>query len=318
MVRTGSSVYITYGYEGSFGGGATRNKNFGLDQKIPTISSANNSNQIAELNSQVVTGYWFGQNRYNISFDFILSNPWLFQGILNTLTTGAPTSATYPHTFSLGANDKVIKSLELEWGFAGQTANVVRKFQGTIMKSLNISSSVGSAVRCGLELESGKMPTTTTSLGTAGTDSENFPYTFAYGKLEFPTSTEMIELQSVDMTLDTQGELVYGHNSPDAVGAYRKLQLFSGKFNKPMVDKTFIDYVNDASLGRKEVASTLTLIFTTGTLGSTMKEISLVGTGAIIPSHSNGSEAGEPVWEDIEYQFRSLVVTARNPTSTAP
>lgn len=334
MVNTGSSAYLAYGWEtGSFGGGASsRDKIFGKDQKITNVFAGNNPIPLADLNSIVLTDYAFGLNTYRLNFDAVLSNPWLFQAIFNDAATPISQTTYYTHTWSLA---KTVKSMEVEIGLDTDT-NVVRKMKGAVMPNLTLNASVGNAARISGEIASGILGSLETTLGTPGTNADpgtgatHPAFTFAQGTLSLVDSSgssvaAVNQLQSVELTIDQQAELLYGFSSPNSVDAFRKLTLMTGRFNASHVDPVRLQDLLD----RVEFAGTLSasngnsnagkfkLQFTNGLSGASKRLLKIEGIGVIYPEHSTNYEPGEPIFEDVPFQIREANVTVETSSATA-
>lgn len=322
MVHTGSSINFAYGWEeSSFGGGsAARNKKFGLDNRLTGFTVGNNPIPLPELFSVVYSSYAFGLNTYRYSFDAQFSNPWIFQAIFNTAAVITNNGdGSYTHKWTV---DKTVKSFETEVGTDNGASDYVRKLQGCVLNSLNLSSSVGAGARLKGEVGAAKMTNPlTTSLGSMGTDSENFPFTFVHGTLAVPnaagTKATVNKLQTVDLTFDQQAELLPAHGSYEAVDAYRKASVFTGRFNAAEVDQVRIEDV----LGRAEFAGSFgspffTLTYTNGLTGANKKELVINGVGLVYPEHSASFEPNEPVFEDVPFQLRDVQIALTNSASS--
>ena len=311
MVHTGAHVYSEYDFEAAFGGGdPTKTKVLGMDERITSIVTQNNQIVLPQLNSVEIAAYAYGQEFKRLSEDWVLSNPWWLELLLNNrVTTGA---GPFTHTYTVL---KTVKTLAIEIGFEGETANVVRTFDGSVLNSVTMRSAMNELVRCSGEIICGKEAAIGTSLdGTPPVDDIAFPYTFVHGTIKLPSGGSAVaELQSFELTMNQNAELVYGHGSKVATGAFRKIWEVTGRFNASMVDAVQLQRVLD----RVEVAD-IELKFTNGLAGTAERTITITGTGVGISEQSYSAAGVEPVFEDLVWQIRSLTVVATNNTSLPP
>lgn len=310
-VHTGAHVYSEWDFESAFGGGdATKTKVFGMDEKITSIVTQNNQMALPQLNSVEVAAFAYGQEFKRLSVDWVLSNPWWLELLLNGRATAG--AGPFTHTYTVL---KVVKSFALELGFEGGTANVVRTLDGSVLNSVTMRSGMNELVRCSGEVICGKEAAIGTSLdATPPTDDIAFPYTFVHGTIKLPASGSVVaELQSMELTMNQNAELVYGHGSKVATGAFRKLWEVTGRFNASMVDAVQLQRVLD----RAELAD-IELKFTNGLAGTAERTITITGTGVGVSEQSYSAAGVEPVFEDLIWQIRSLTAVATNNTSLPP
>jgi len=346
MVRTGAFGYIKWGYEATYGSlAATRDNVFGLEQKASSVTYTNNKIVLSELNTVFPLRYAFGQARADVSIAFVLSNPWWLKMIFDTRTpsTGGGTIAA-PIIYSIST--KLMPSFSLEIAHDQATIDSVRVGKGSVLKSITLSAPVGDVVRCTADIAYGTEDSTQAIDTTPPTDNISFPYTFAYGKLQVttPTGTERVlaEVQSIDLTLNTNAELLYSVGTGGAnptgnqpVGAYRKLFELTGRFSLSMADRadspdvtpagTTMDMLNwiYAQIGANSQAlsaegATLTLTFDNGLATTAKRAITFKLTGVVLDEHSVSIEPNEPIFEDIPFQARGITVEAITDTVTEP
>ena len=311
MVHTGAHVYSEYDFESTFGGGdPTKTKVLGLDERITSIVTQNNQIALPQLNSVEIQSFAYGQEFKRLSEDWVLSNPWWLELLLNDrVTTGA---GPFTHTYTVL---KTVKSFAVEIGLEGETANVVRTLNGCVLNSVTMRSSMNELVRCSGEIICGAEAAIGTTLdSTPPADDLAFPYTFVHGTLKLPASAgALAELQSMERTINQNAELVYGHGAKTATGAFRKIFEITGRFNASMVDDTQLQRVLD----RAELAD-IELLFTNGLTGTSEKSIKLTGTGVGISEQSYAAAGVDPVFEDLIWQIRSLTAVAVNNISLPP
>jgi len=309
-VATGAGAYEQWGFESAFGSEqSTRNKVFGLDSRISGWAWQNNQIVLSGLNDIQPTKFAYGQNAGRYTVEFVLSNPWIFQMIFDSVATviGAPDTHTFTPT-------KAVKSISHEIGM-DLTTNQVRVGLGVLMNSLSIRGSIGELIRGSAEMIYGKEKAVGTTLETSiATDDQDFPFTFEHGSVELPNSTVLAEIQSVDMSINQNAELRYGFGSADAVNGIRKRLDVTGRVNLSLTDNVTLGYIK----GRAEVA-TMKLVFSNGLTGDNKKLIELRGTGIGLSEINLGTvEANEVIAQDVNFQWRNTVVYAENNASAVP
>lgn len=328
MVRTGASGYLQYGKESTFGGGATQTRVFGLEQKISGLTWKNNQIPLPQLNDIEIQRYAYGRNEGQASVEWVLSNPWFFDIILDAVDTSG-SGSDYTHIWNsdkdalTADNSGVVipHTMHIEHGLDGETGNVIRNMKGVVFNSVTLKAALNETIKCTGELAWGKEDAVGTTLDTTiATDGINFPYTFAHATLELPDATVVAQLQEFEITLNLNTELLYGMGSADAVSAFRKIFEMTGKFKAATVDKTQIDRVFDAADGTTANTgiATLQITLTNGLSGNDEKAIVLDFAGVGVSEHSTEMQPGEAVFENLTWQLRNIQVTANNSVSTPP
>lgn len=336
MVRTGGFAFSKFGFESTYGAlAATRNQVFGLEQKITSHTYTNNKIVLSELSTVFPIKYAFGQARGDISVAFVLSNPWWLKTIFDS-KTGAGTIAS-PYIYSVSS--KIMPSISIETDI-DETTDVVRIGKGAVVKSVSLSAPIGDVIRCTADIAYGAEDGTQT-IGTAQTDNIAFPYTFAYGKLEVNaggTLRTLAEVQSVDLTLNTNAELLYGlgtgvaaPTNNQSVGAYRQLYEITGRFSLSMDDRadsppgtsktllnTLYAQIGANAQTQSSEFTTLTLTFDNGLATTSRRAIIFKCTAITIDSSSVSIEPNAPIFEDIPFQARGVTVEAITDVTTEP
>ena len=307
MVRSGQSAYMQWNLETSFNGGATTyNKAFGMDQKC-SISTNESAMLLPALNKVEYDKVVYLETKKDISARWVLSSPWFFELLLGSLSSNL--SDPTIHTFTPA---KIPESAGVEIGFDSDTSNVVRKFAGVVMKSATISAQLGGTAEVSAELMASTEAVSSSLDSTSASDDIDFPYSFVHGTITVGT-TVVAQVQSIDLTIDSKAELLYGFGSSTAVAAYNKIFSYSGKINGAMLSNVGVNQVLD-----RENVSAFSLLFSNGLTGANKKSIVFTGSGMVPKSHSVSFDPGEPVFEDREFDILGLVVTAENDTVSPP
>lgn len=310
----------TFGTSPFAAGAATRV--WGLEQKVDSWSLTNNKIPIWEFNSLLPSTYAYGTTRGSLGVSWVLSNPLFLDTIFDNVAHGGATPFT--HTYSISS--KLIKSFSAELGVELGTTDSVRTLKGCIVNSINMRSTIGDVVRCSADISYANEAQTTTVDSSVPTDSSDwsFPYTFANGALTIAPhagSTEVAvgELQSIDLTFNQNPELLWGHNSTVAVGAYRKQFEITGRLNASFTDSDSADafltrlYAQtglDSNTVQRETPATgngITLTFSNGLTSSSMRKIEIKLSGIAIDSVDlEGFSPNEPIFQNIPFQARVI------------
>jgi|TARA_R110002020_G_C16223745_1_gene767860 hypothetical protein len=326
MVRTGSHGYIKYGWEGATHGalasGETADKKFGLQDRLSSLSISNNRQNLGALNQNTLQNFAYGQQQGTASVGFVLANPWLFGALLGepSKTGSNPYVYVYPHA-SNGIN-KEPRTIQVEVGFDGASADIVRTLKGCLVNSMSISAAVGGMVECTAEISFGKESEPSASLGSApSAQGQEFPYTFAHAELTVGGQL-VAQCQDANINLSQNSELLYGLNSHQAVSSYRRILDITGSFRASWIDKDLlIDTLKQIKEGgnsaeyKETVAGSPEFQFTF-IKNATNEKIIITGTGLSVTDHAlSGFEPVEPIFEEINWQMKTVTVTATNTSS---
>ena len=320
VVRTGAFGYLQYGYEGACTYGTLAcpiNKVLGLEQRITNWTFTNNRITLAALNQVEPAIYAYGTTRGSLGVDFVLSNPWwlnsLWDNVCSMCVAGIDT-----HVYTVCSKLPTSESFQI--GVCGAT-DVTRNLLGAVVNSVSLRSSIGEVVRGSADISY-----KTEDEGPAidmcpATDTCNFPYTFAFGTLTSTAGT-IAELQSFDVNINQNSDLLYTHNASEAVTPYRRLFEITGSFTASYVDNELLRDIyaqnsNDGETFARE-QTTLTMTFDNGIVGANTKSITLVGTGVGFADHATAIEPNEPIFETLNWQVRTMTVTAENQTAAQP
>lgn len=308
-VRTGAFGYLQYGYETTYGTiSSAITKVLGLEQKATSWGYTNNKIVLSEFNQVQPIKFAYGQARGDLGVDFVLSNPWWLNSLYDLKSGAGP--------FTYTVSSKLIKPITVEIGI-DNTTDTVRMCRGSFVNSISLRSSIGDVVRCSADIAY-SIESTQAIDAVPAVDDIAFPYTFAHGTLEMPDGTLLAQVQSVDLTLTQNGELLYAHGSNQAVGAYRKLFEITGRFNLSHVDYVQLNKVY-AQIGinaqtQLSEQPTLALKFTNGLSAGAERTIDFQATGIALDSFNVSVEPNEPIFEDIPFQARTSQVVATGGT----
>ena len=122
--------------------------------KLSSFTMTNNKVDLNKLGQITVDKFAYGQQQGTASVGFTLSNPWIFGSILGApLSAGSnPYTHTYPNASGL---PKTPRSIQIEVGYEGDSANIVRTLKGGVVGSLSINAAVGGLVDCTVDVTYG-------------------------------------------------------------------------------------------------------------------------------------------------------------------
>lgn len=285
----------------------------------------NNIIPIKELFTTEIKQFAYGKTEGAATVEWVVSNPWFWDFIFTTpesITTGSPEVHTWssdPDYTGAGAHDNTsvrdYKTAQLEIGFDGETANEVRNAKGVIAPSIVLRTTINETVKASMPLIWSIEDAIGTTLDTtpAG-DDILFPYTFVHASLELPDGTPIAQIQDFEITFAPEGEQIWGISSAAATATSgKKIINMTGRFRKAKVDASALQQVVD----RAEVA-TLEIILTNGESGSAERSITMLGTGVGIAEHTQDIAPGEIIFENLTWNIRSMLVTAKNNTTSPP
>jgi len=342
VVQTGAYAYVQYDFETNFDEAtcvSCRNKVWGLEQKVSGWTWTNSPIILNQLGSVEVKTYAYGQARGSLSLDYVVSNPWFLSTIFDRncmaclFPSGCPAPFTYTWCSTASTCTKTVESMSIEVGVEQQVAcmDTVRTIGGAIANSITLRSSIGEPVRATADIAYATetssaiadVSPTSETVGRAACQFE--PYTFAHGALTVCNScccVTIAELQSFDISLNQNADLLFAHGCNHASSAYRKVFEMTGSFQAPWIDYSQLDKIyaqiedNCATFARED--PTLTIVLTNGGAGAAARTITFAFTGILLRDHNTAAEPVEPIFETLNWQARSAVVSAINANSAEP
>ena len=320
MVRTGAHVYVKYGWEGTTYGvldtsttpNQVADKKFGLQDRMSTLSLTNNKVNLAKLNQNTVDKFAYGQQQGSASVSFTLSSPWILGSILGTPSKAGTTPFTYTYPHATTGLPKTARTIQVEVGYDGLSADIVRTLKGGVVGALSINAAVGGLVDCSADITYGVETAPSTSLGTApAKPAEEFPYTFAHAELYFAGAL-VAQCQDASLSIAQNAELLYGLGNHAAATAYKRVLDITGSFKASWLNQTLLDdlLAQIASTPQETVGGGTTEFRLTFEKSSAEK-IVITLTGLAINDHGvSGLEPVEPVFEDINWTAKTISVVA--------
>ena len=330
-VRTGAYAYVQYDFETTFNCACTPaqaclNKVFGFEQKVSAWTWTNSRITLNQLNSVEPKTFVYGQARGSLSMDFVVGNPWynslLFDRTVCCFpaTAGCPPVETYTWELTSDAGTKDVESFAAEIGIdqCGAT-DTVRILRGAVTNNITLRSAIGEPVRATADIaySSDNISTSvdaTPASDTIGTGCSQYtPFTFAHGQLQWNCCI-IAELQSFDISLNQNPELLYGHNCNHPVDSFRRVFEMTGSFSATHTCRILLDdlYAQIADNSQTLAAEQAQIVLTidNGLTTTNQRKITYTFTGIGIGDHSSSIEPVEPIFENITWQAKSAQVVA--------
>ena len=329
VVKTGAYNYIQWGEEAIFGtapAACTLNKPFGYEQKITNWSFTNNPIPLAQLDNIHIKNYAYGQTRGSLGLEFVLASPFWLRNIFGApVVCGCADPFCNSYAIACATHEYCANSFTVEIGQDNLVActDVTRRLSGAIVNTASIRSTVGEVVRASLDISYSSEVEDCVCIDAAPA-AENIcndiPYTFAEGALVTrevccpSTTVTVAEVQDIDISINTNQELLYGHGSHTAVSAFKRLFDLTGSFKASYINTFQYDNIlqqvaHDCTTEDREQHS-LILTFTNGVVGAGLRDMIFTFGGISIRSHDLSIEPNEPVFQTIPWQARTLSVTA--------
>jgi hypothetical protein len=234
------------------------------------------------------------------SFDFFLSNPWLFRAVMGSVATTG--TGPYTHTYTV-ANLPI--SMEIEVAFQGSGGNVVRLLRGAVANTFSLTASVNELVRCRLDVL--YADEASGALGSAIVDALD-PMVFQHGTLEIPVGTAVAEVQSFDLTIANNALMVWGLGDIRPSSAVWQNFDPTGRISVTMKNRTFLDRLRGTS-------ATGRLVFNFSPTHQIIFNFDTIGYG----EHTVGLEPNALVVEEVPILIQGLTnIQAINNVGTHP
>jgi len=286
--------------------GADVAKTFGRGQKLSNINIKQNLELIYELGVRTAQKGVFKQFEGTLSAEWVLANPWWLRYLFGKrVTTGV---GPYTHTYS---KSNSLASIQVEAGLDLAT-DVVRKFSGCVLNSITITAAINELAKVRGDFMFAKEEVTGTTFTSPIVDSFE-PFSFTHATLELPDGTVIAEVQSSELTIANNVQMIWGLGDPEAVGFVPQALDITGRLNVTFKNATILDYVKN----RTEIAS-LALKFANGEAGASERSFDFIGDGVLFDEHSTALEPNVLVMEDVPLRLReaTCVVVNNSPATS--
>lgn len=314
---TGALSELIYGWESSYASEqATKDKTFGHDLKITSLTRRNNVEPVYGLGSRNAQSLPVKQYEGQLSVEFVLANPWWIRAV----TGAAPSTGgggPYTHTYS---ESNTVDSMSIQNEINSDTASVAALL-GCKVDTCVINAAVNELVRVRLDMTYADEAEDTS---VASNVAESFDlFSMAEATLEFPNGSTISDIQNVEVTIRNSTEMVYGLGSRLGQQLAVKQRIYTARITRPFEDaSTFLDAFYGSGTGpNSTVAETATmeLNFDNGLSSTSERSMAWLFTGVKIDEHSMPQDVRNITMEDITLIMRDLTsVTVVNNTSSAP
>ena len=328
VVYTGAGANLYYEYESTFGTAPTFNtssKVFGLNGRVTSLGLSTNRIDINKLGQVEPTAYAYGQQAGRLGIGFIFdtrTSHHVFQSIFGADASGS-SPFSYPASNAEGATTPTTKSFSTQIQLQTGANYIQRQLTGCIANSIGISTSIGEPVNGTLDA------TFTTTNGASILDQTGVagdPLTFAHGTFLVSNGTntlqEVGEIQSFDMNINQNAELLYKLGQHHAAESFRKVLDITGRFQTSWRDTTLLTHIlnqaNDTTETDGSIAgasggddSGLGAKLTFSHAGDSGKTMIITFKGISFGEHNvTGLEPVQPVFEELPFKAKSIQVEA--------
>lgn len=222
-VGTGAVSYCNYGYEATYASAATGTRTFGQGTKL-TISRKNNIERIYGLGARNATAHVAKKYEGSASIEFVMCNASWLRAVLGTVADAGAGPSSYTHTYS---EANALQSFSIVNGTNIGDLDYVSVLTGAKVASATITAAQGEVIKCKIEALYKTETLATSGLGAQVTETES-PYTFAEGSLQLPSGSTIGNVQTVELTINNNLEMLWGLGSRLAttgVGKAREYNL---------------------------------------------------------------------------------------------
>jgi len=315
-VRSASSVYVQYGIESTFGGGATQTKLFGRNQRATGLEWSNQQIALPQLFDPRYRDFLYNANAGNVNMEFTLSNPWIFTWMFgaSSYSAGDPDTHTWDSDPATNALIRLAPTGHIEIGM-DNTANIVRNAKGVVATSLNLKTSIDNPVEASMQLKWGLEDNISTTLDSSvATDLTSMvPFNFTQATVELPVATTLGTIQDLDFTININTDLLRQLGTPDAVDAWRKLIEITGRVTLAFETQTEIDQIR-----ARVPENDMKILFTNGLTGDNERSIQINLGEVSLSKHGTDHSPGELVLQNFEFQALDIQVVAKNEDTVEP
>lgn len=301
----------------------TKDKAFGRGTKLTSLVRGNNIEAVYGLglrNAQKLAEKQFGGA---LSVEFTIASPWFIRGVTGkapSVSSNDPISGLHTWTF---AESDTVDSMSIDNELLSDTKSVAA-FLGAKINTCVITAEIGQLVKVRLDMLYAD-ETEDTSQGN--NVEEGFElYSFAFASLEFPNGTTINDIQSLEITMVNNLEMVYGLGARTGQQLPPKNRAYTGRITRTFEDAaTFLEEFYGSATGPVDTTiiaetATMELVLDNGisTSNTGHRSIKFLFTGVKIDEHNMPQDITALIIEDMPIMMRSLAVTAINATATEP
>ena len=258
-----------------------------------------------------------------LSIEFVLASPWFIRGVTGkapSVDNNSPVSGLHTYTFS---ESDTVDSMSIDNELLSDTKSV-SAFLGAKINTCVVTAEVGQLIKVRLDM----LYATETEDTTQGTNiEESFElYSFAFASLEFPNGTTINDIQTLEITMVNNLEMVPGLGARTGQQLPAKSRVYSARISRTFEDAaTFLEAFYGQGTGPVDTiiipeTATMELVLDNGiaTSNTSHRSIKFLFTGVKIDEHNMPQDTTALIIEDLPLLMRSLEVTAINATSSEP
>ena len=323
MSRTTAVADFRWKREGSFLADATPTRPFGFSESLGSVRVANGAEALTKFGDRNKQGFRFGVAEGGFSAEFSLSSPWFLALLFGA--TPVKTGSSVPYNYALKVQPTAVSFAT--WIRANLATAVAAYFyQGCIISSFSLNTSVRDVARCSLEVMSSNYTISHQTDALANnprgpafakfanaTKETAVPYTFleADVKLQDGSSTNQAigVVQSVDASFETGQEVRHGLGSAVGKSLVAKGIGYSGSIRVDSVDSNNFKRVASRRRNHK-----LILKFDNGESANNKKEaIEFTFSGISFPDVSADFREVEVIEDNLRWQATTCTVKVTTP-----
>lgn len=293
-VTGGYAAYCNYGYEATYAGAATGTRTFGAGVKC-SVSRKNNMERVHGLGARNAGATVAKKYEGTASIEFSLSNGSFLRAVLGTVADGG--ASPYTHTYS---EANTLQSFSIVNGIELGTADYVSVLTGAKVASCTISAAVDEKATVRMECPYKTETLATSGIGSQVAETEDI-FTFAQGTLVIGTT--VLNVQSVELTITNNLEMIWGLGSRLATAAVGKIRTYDLRMTVAFSDTTALLTKmlgsTTAPLAGTPAATTCTLTFTNGGAGTAERTIVFTFANVFLNEHSLPLDVNEITKEDV-------------------
>ncbi|MFZ5985506.1 MAG: phage tail tube protein [Bacillota bacterium] len=312
-VISGILSYASYGYETTFGVKSTDSvyKPFGHGFKISTLSKKNNVSPLYTLGGIEATTLPAMHYEGSVSVEFTPGNAyWLhaLTGNTETVSGTGPYIHKYIDTVASKPIAPKVSPITIENAMnVSTTATDVRTFlKGCSIKSSTVSAAVGEMAKVTMEMDYANEEKDST-YGTPVFDTYSEPFSYQHGKIKIPAATELIDVQSFELTINRNTEMVRGLGSRFATHAPVKNVEYDFRATVMFENAGLLEKFYGGTYGPVQFVSPVAdceFTFDNTLTGIDNRKIELKFTGLQIDEFSIPQDVGDLLKQDISGKLR--------------
>lgn len=300
LVAKGCDLTSLYGYEdvATYGTAATTISTVFGNGATVGVSLSNNTERLYGLGarnaSKLVT------KKFDVSWntDFALGNAYFLEAVMGTKGAESGTGA-FGRTYS---ENNTCPSLTIKNAFNLDTDSL-HSILGAKVNSMTINCNVGEVAKVRLEGFAQKM-TKTSTLGTTSSGDSEDPLIFSGASIKLGSTTGL-DIQSMEITVGNNTEMLFGLGSRFATKGVEKAREYSFRINEAYEDDTFMlePFMGNATTPATAPANIATLIatFTNGLSTTFLRSLQATFSNIQLPTYDYTLDINEIIKEGATY-----------------